>query len=151
MNSEIIYFLLNVCIGIFLCYFLLAKTIKKYYELELKKWIWEKEKEIRADAIKKSRAVLGGKFSENIAPYLPNFKYNPSDARFIGAPIDFVIFDGLSNEDLKEIIFLEVKSANSKLSKREAKIREKIREGKVKWELYHVPDKVVKTSKNLLD
>ena len=144
MNSEIIYFILNICIGVFLCYFLLAKVIKTQYELKLKKWMWEKEKEIRADAIKKSRAVLGGKFSENIAPYLPNFNYNPSDARFIGAPIDFVIFDGLSDDNLKQIIFLEVKSSNSKLSKREANIREKIREGKVKWELYHVPDKVVK-------
>ena len=29
----------------------------------------------RKDAILKSRAVLGGHFSENLAPYLPNFPY----------------------------------------------------------------------------
>ena len=131
--------------GMIVCYFLLSKLIKRQYELNLKNWIFENEKEIRADAVKKSRAVLGGKFSEQIAPYLPDFNYNPSDARFVGAPIDFIIFDGLSDGDLKEIVMLEVKSGDAKLSSREETIRKRVQEGKVKWKMYRVPRKVTKT------
>ena len=46
----------------------------------------------RKDAIMKSRAVLGGQFSEQLAPYLPNFNYLPTECRFIGKPIDFLVF-----------------------------------------------------------
>ena len=35
----------------------------------------EKIPELREDAIKQSRAVLSGQFSEQIAPYLPDFPY----------------------------------------------------------------------------
>jgi len=34
----------------------------------------------------KSRAVLGGQFSEQLAPFLPDFKYLPTECRFVGKP-----------------------------------------------------------------
>ncbi len=55
----------------------------------------EREK-IRKSAITQSRSVLGGKFTEQIAPYLPDFKYDPTEARFIGTPFDLIIFPGLA-------------------------------------------------------
>ena len=52
---------------------------------------WEEAlPDYRKDAIMKSRAVLGGQFSEQLAPYLPNFKYLPTECRFIGKPIDLM-------------------------------------------------------------
>lgn len=145
MLAEIIIFLLGVAV----CYLLFSKIIEQQYELKLKQWLFENESQIRRDAIGKSRAVLGGKFSEQIAPYLPNFRYNPSDARFIGAPVDFIVFDGLSEGDLRKIVFLEVKSGNSKLSPKEEYLKQKIKEGKVNWEFYRVPSNITKnTEKN---
>ena len=47
-------------------------------------WLNNKLDKIVASRIKTSRAVLGGQFSEQIAPYLPDFPYNPADCRFIG-------------------------------------------------------------------
>ena len=47
----------------------------------------------RKDAVERSRYVLTGKVWEQVAPYLPNFKHNPSDIRFLGSPVDFVVFD----------------------------------------------------------
>ena len=49
-------------------------------------------KKERQDAIKRSRAVLGGQMVEQVSPYLPGFPCNPADARFIGKPIDFIGF-----------------------------------------------------------
>ncbi|MDD5254171.1 MAG: Holliday junction resolvase-like protein [Candidatus Nanoarchaeia archaeon] len=102
---------------------------------------WEKDvvPEIREDAIKRSRSVLTGKFSEQLAPYLPNFPYDPTEARFIGSPIDFIVFKGNKEKNTDEIIFVEVKSGNSQLSNSERKVRDTIKEGKIKWEIYR-PD-----------
>jgi predicted Holliday junction resolvase-like endonuclease len=34
-------------------------------------------------------------FAEQLAPYLPNFPFSPTEAKFIGAPINFLIFRGM--------------------------------------------------------
>jgi predicted Holliday junction resolvase-like endonuclease len=98
---------------------------------------WEKLiPEIRKDAVKKSREVLTGKFSEQLAPYLPNFPFSPTEVRFIGKPIDFIVFKGTDKKEPEEIVFVEVKSGNSKLSTQERKLRDVIKNKKVKWYEY---------------
>jgi predicted Holliday junction resolvase-like endonuclease len=52
--------------------------------------------EIRKDSINRSRSTLKGKIAEQLAPVLPGFLFNPADARFIGSPVDYIIFDGLT-------------------------------------------------------
>ncbi|MFH1607576.1 MAG: Holliday junction resolvase-like protein [archaeon] len=100
---------------------------------------WEKElPSYRKDAISKSRAVLSGLFSEQLAPFLPDFNYNPTECRFIGKPIDFICFRGLDKKDVDEVVFVEVKSGNSKLSPTEKKLKEAIDKKKVRWEEYRV-------------
>ena len=53
-------------------------------------------KEGRKDAVKRSRAVIGGQMAEQIAPFLPDFPCNPADVRFIGKPVDFIAFPGMA-------------------------------------------------------
>src|ERR687887_287912 len=73
-----------------------------------------------ADAIQRSRAIIIGKVTEHVVPYLPDFAFNPKDARFIGSPVDLVVFDGLDDEAVKQIVFVEVKaSTTTSLTKRE--------------------------------
>ena len=48
--------------------------------------------EARKDAVERSRAVLSGQFSEQLAPYLPDFPWKPTEARFIGKPVDFLVY-----------------------------------------------------------
>jgi len=73
----------------------LESTSARKAEILFEKWKRRHEEEIIKDAVKKSKAVVAGKVAEQIAPFLPEFKYNPKDARFIGSPIDFIVFDGL--------------------------------------------------------
>lgn len=98
---------------------------------------WQKEKELaQKQAISQSRAVLGGKFTEQMAPYLPEFKYDPTEARFIGSPIDMVVFPGLSIGDPREIVIMEIKSGSKcQLTSTEKKIQKLIEDGMVRWEL----------------
>ena len=108
---------------------------RQWQEAEILKWQEEKGKATR-DAIAQSRAVLGGKFVEQLTPYLPEFKYDPTEARFIGSPIDLIVFPGLANGDPREIVIMEVKTSRSgQLTPQERKIRQLIEDGMVRWEL----------------
>lgn len=102
---------------------------------------------IREDAIKRSRAVLGGQFSEQLAPYLPDFPYNPTEARFIGKPIDFLVFNGMDEKNISEVIFVEVKSGKSRTNPVEKTLKNAIENNKVRWAEYRVPEEIT-TKKN---
>ena len=88
---------------------------------------------IREDAVQRSLAVTAGKVHEQLTPYLPAFPYNPKDVRFLGSPIDLVVFDGLAEGDLQRIVFLEVKTGGSSLTGRERQVRDTIEAGDVEW------------------
>jgi len=136
---EINTLILTLIIAIFA--FLIGKFIGKLLE---RKSLEKRIEDERKDAILKSRAVLGGHFAENLAPYLPNFPFNPSECKFVGKPIDFIVFKGLDNKQTEEIIFVEVKSGKSKLSGTEKHIKEVIQNKKVKWMEYRVDEEITK-------
>ena len=104
----------------------------------------EKIPDIREDAIKKSRAVLTGQFSEQIAPYLPQFPFKPTEARFIGKPVDFVVFKGMDEKNINEVVFVEVKSGQSQLSKIEKTLKSAIENKNISWHEYRVPEEMTK-------
>ncbi len=88
---------------------------------------------VRQDAIQRSLAVTAGKVYEQLVPYLPNFPFNPKDARFLGSPVDFVVFDGLSDGQITRIVFVEVKTGGAELSTRERRVRDAVQEARVEW------------------
>lgn len=92
----------------------------------------------RKEAIERSRAVISGQISEQIAPWLPDFPVNPSDARFIGKPVDFVAFCGADEGLVREIVFIEVKTGRSTLTPVERSVREAITQGQVRWVEYRL-------------
>lgn len=93
----------------------------------------------RKDAVKRSRSVIGGQFSEQLAPYLPGFNGKATECRFIGKPIDFLVFTGLDEKEISEVVFVEVKSGSSRLSSVERSLRDAIEQKRVRWEEYRVP------------
>ena len=132
---EIILYLL---IGLFLI--LIGYLIgSKIQELRSKGEFERQVPDIRKDAILKSRAVLSGQFSEQLAPYLPDFPFKPTEVRFIGKPIDFLVFNGMDEKGINGVIFVEVKSGDSKLSAVEKSLKEAIESKKVSWKEYRVP------------
>ena len=94
---------------------------------------------IRSDAIKRSGHVLKGKALEQFAPLLGMFPYNPKDVRFLGSPIDLIVFDGLSEGELRNIVFIEVKSGKRvSLTDKERGIQFAIESGQIKHEVFHI-------------
>jgi predicted Holliday junction resolvase-like endonuclease len=88
---------------------------------------------IREDAVLRSQAITAGKVHEQLVAYLPGFPYNPKDVRFLGSPVDLVVFDGLAEGRLRSIVFVEVKSGGSTLTARERWVREIVEHREVEW------------------
>lgn len=100
---------------------------------------WQTEiEQARKSAVEQSRAVLGGRFTEQMVPFFPDFRYDPTEVRFIGSPIDMIVFPGLAAGDPQEIVILEVKTGkNPQLTPAQKKIRELIENGMVRWDEIH--------------
>jgi len=98
-------------------------------------WKMEYETSIRQDAIKKSRAVTIGKVTEHIIPFFSGvFPYNPKEARFIGSPIDLIVFDGMEEDpENMSVHFIEVKTASSSLTPKQRAIKYAILNKRVEW------------------
>ncbi len=140
MDLTIIIFSLIFLIGIIISYLIGKKTgilqRNKYWENELPNQ--------RKQAINQSRAVLGGQFSEQLSPYLPNFNYSPTECKFLGKPIDFICFKGMDEKNITEVVFIEVKSGkkSNTLSPQERNLKKAIENKKVKWEEYRIPEDI---------
>ena len=124
MASSRIELLLGIVIGIIIAwlYFLV--------------WKLRYSASIRENAVQRSLAVTAGKVHEQLVPYLPEFGFNPKDARFLGSPVDLVIFDGLAAGNVRRVVFLEVKTESGRgapLNARERQLRDVIEARQVAW------------------
>ncbi len=139
MEIAIIFFLLLIIV---LLLFKMGRQNKEKVEREaerlFEKWKKKQVPSIREDAIRGSQAVTLGKSLEHLIPYFPDFPYNPKDVRFLGSPIDLIVFDGLSEGDLREVVFIEVKTGkSSRLPTRERQLKECLQDRRVSWDLLH--------------
>ena len=140
VEATIIVLLLIFFLGLAIAYYLGYKS----GAFKRDKWWKDELPSHRKDAILKSRAVLGGQFSEQLAPYLPNFEFLPNECRFIGKPVDFVVFKGMDKKEINEMVFVEVKSGSSKLSPQEKNLKDTVERKKVRWVEYRVPEELTK-------
>ncbi len=91
---------------------------------------------IRKEIADKQRSGIKGKISEVFAPYIEGFPFKASECKFIGDPIDYIVFEGLDERDVKAVHLVEIKTDSSKLSKHQKQIKDIIdssRSGKVKF------------------
>jgi predicted Holliday junction resolvase-like endonuclease len=124
---------ITVVVAILVIIFI-AYIIRSVYEKRFR----EEIEQARKSAVSQSRAVLGGKFTEQMVPFFPDFQYDPTEVRFIGSPIDMIVFPGMAQGDPQEIVILEVKTGkNAKLTSVQKKIRQLIEDGMVRWDEVH--------------
>jgi len=118
------------------------RLIELRANLKFEQWKNAYSKQIRREAITGSQAAVAGRVFERVAPYLPGFGYNPRDVRFVGDPVDFVVFDGLSEGegDVRNVVFVEVKTGLGELNGNERRVKAAITERRVEWSLFRVLD-----------
>jgi len=101
---------------------------------QLKAEFQNQERVIRQKSVSASRRTLVGKFIERFVPFLEQVKYEPADMHFLGSPVDYVVFKGLHEDQVTEVVFLEVKTGDSLLTKRERSLRDAVSGGQVRWQ-----------------
>lgn len=109
----------------------------------------EEKQRVKKVALTGSRNTIKGTMSEKFCPFQDNFAYSPADCSFLGKPIDFIIFNNIekyrdhegdvSLDDI-EIVFLEVKTGKSSLTKVEKAIQYAIENKRVRFETYRYQD-----------
>jgi predicted Holliday junction resolvase-like endonuclease len=106
----------------------------------------------RRESVEKSRSSLKGQIAEQMAPLLPGFLYEPADARFLGDPIDYVVFNGYTTvrdggsqggagraaDAGLEVVLLEVKQGASALSPFQKAIAASVEAGRVRFEICRI-------------
>ena len=115
--------------------------------LEIQKQLKEELKD-REEELKKKRklatekaqittkAVNIGKSLEKVLPTMRDFKWPIPDSKFLGDPIDLMVFNGLSENKVKSINFVEVKSGKARLNQHQSSIRDAIEEQKVSYKVF---------------
>lgn len=144
--------LIGACIGIVLTTLILSGSRNGRIKAEYEQYIAELELEhqqalIHAQkrSVNTSRAVLKGKMAEQLAPIMPEFQYLPSDAKFLGDPVDYVVFDGYTDfrdgdgsaEDI-EVVLIDIKSGGARLTKGQQAIEKAIKDGRVRFETIRI-------------
>ncbi len=146
--SDLFIILIAFLIGLILAYLYLRQRISVLEErarIDLERWKLECTEDIRKDSVNRSRSTLKGKISEQMAPFLPEFPFLPADARFIGNPIDFIVFDGYTKAkddkgDSVSVVLVEVKKGKGKLTRNEKLIERAVNEGRVSWQTVTIED-----------
>jgi len=144
---DVVLIVVGILIGIVIAYLLLRSAIQTRSRAEFERWKTEHEDELRRDTLARSRAALKGKVGEQLAPLLAEFIYAPADARFIGNPVDYVVFDGYTAvqageaDELARIVFVEVKRGRSaSLTRGERRVRDCVGAGRVEWAVVELPE-----------
>jgi len=134
-----------VLAGVLLCaviyLFLKNREWKIMFEQRVKEEVEEREGDIRRDAAERSGRTLSGKALEKLVPFLKDFGHDPHDVRWMGDPVDLVVFDGYSasgRKSVEGVTFVEVKSGDSEISPGQRGIRDAIKKRRVKWEEFRV-------------
>ena len=115
----------------------------EWYEQQLE-FIREKKAELKelkekgaSKSEKGAKAVNVGFILERLTPTLPSFKFNRNDCRSLFDPIDYVIFEGLSQKGkVDKIFFVDVKTGNARLSKKQKAIKEAVESYQLKFKTY---------------
>ena len=90
--------------------------------------ILELEAQVTAlDSAKRSQSTRYGQITEQFAPMLASWPWDPKRFKFLGDPIDGVQFTD------QGIVFVEIKTNTSRLSTVQRQVRDHIQAGRVHW------------------
>ena len=98
-------------------------------------------KQLKSTGTSKSQygahSVNIGSILERIAPAMSTFRFNHNDCRSLFDPIDYVIFEGLSNKGrVNKIFFVDIKTGKAPLKPRQKEIRNVVNDKKVIFKTY---------------
>ena len=86
----------------------------------------EKERAIKDEAVQRGRSKVLQTVLNSMDEYFTKMKYNPYDIKPILHPVDFVIYEGMNDKKMNDVVFLSKKTENPYLDKLHTSINEAI-------------------------
>lgn len=113
------------------------------FKIGLKKGLAQNEEELaslkekkQTEALNKQRQVLKGKISEQIAPFLPGFPFKASECRFLGSPIDLIVFEGMDEGSVSNVYLIDIKTGAARLTPLQQSIKQAVENKRLFWYTY---------------
>lgn len=101
-------------------------------EASLDEMLQERSEAAVRDFKKRSARTRVGTTVEQMVPFVRELPYDPSDMRILsGGPVDYIVFDGLCDGELRDLVFLDIKTGNATLNKAQKQVRRCADEGRV--------------------
>jgi predicted Holliday junction resolvase-like endonuclease len=121
--------------------FVLGFTLlKSRLEADMREGLHRAKEEGAQDALKRSSATLKGQIGERFAPFVRGFGFQPADARFLGSPIDYIVFDGMADGQVMGVTFVELKTGRLPLTPFQKQVRDAIQLGRVGWKVVELDE-----------
>ncbi|MCX6749323.1 MAG: hypothetical protein NTW17_01080, partial [Candidatus Pacearchaeota archaeon] len=96
----------------------------------------EKEQKIRDEAVEKGRNQAKKIVNNVVLPIFRKLKLNPFDVKPVLSPVDFLVFDGMTDKDkIKDIIFLSKISKIESMNLIRTQIKEIISKKNYTWQV----------------
>ncbi len=90
---------------------------------------------------KRSGRTRVGTTVEQMVPFVKEMPFDPSDMRILsGGPVDYVVFDGLCDGYLRELVFLDVKTGKAKKNDAQKQVQRCADLGQVRFALFEVSE-----------
>jgi predicted Holliday junction resolvase-like endonuclease len=122
------------------------KTWLDSFEEEVKKIERKEQKfdeiasDIRKKSVNKGRIDAEKAVIKMMSKGMKTLKIDPFDVKAISNPVDFVVFDGMTKEKMKEVMFLSNKINNNEINKKREQVKKAISQNKYDWKVVRIND-----------
>lgn len=138
MIEGIISLVVGLVIGLVLVVWLMRVMVSNQVDNEFEKWRSRELYAVRRDALDEARPAVQRRVGTAIANWTHSFPFLQEDSRFIGHPIDYIVFEGYS--DVRSKRDHQISSVTFVRARREGRadpegslVEECIRLGRVEW------------------
>lgn len=125
---------------------IICALISMWIILDMRAKHLESIERAKKDSVQKSKTVIRAFATESIVPVLDGFPYCISDLQLFGQPLDYAVFDGMTEfrDGNKEkeitIVFADVKTGNAKKNPVQNAIVKAIQNGRVRFEEWRIDE-----------
>lgn len=98
----------------------------------------EKEQRLRERAAERGRKKVSAIINKSMDPNFVKLNFNYYDIKLLMHPIDFVVFDGLNDNSLQEILFLSRTTGNPNLAALRNLVKQAIAKQNYSWQVARV-------------
>lgn len=138
MTDAVLALIGGLVIGLVVVAFLARELVSGQVRADIERWQSRELYTIRRDALDQSRPEVQRRVGAVIAAWTHSFPFHQEDSRFIGHPIDYVVFEGYSAvrarqvEQIGSVTFVRARAGDGPDPESDL-VRECIAAGRVEW------------------